>query len=72
VGSCADATVREVAMLRRGKEPKAKKSVAVALMRDMQGTASWSGASRLICPPVSERSEIMPKSLLARGDEVIE
>jgi len=27
-------------MLRKRKEPKAKKSVAVALLRDMQGTAA--------------------------------
>jgi hypothetical protein len=32
--------VREVGMLRKRKEPKAKKSIAVALLRDMQGTAA--------------------------------
>jgi hypothetical protein len=32
--------LREVAMLRKRKEPKAKKSVAEALLRDMQGTAA--------------------------------
>jgi CspA family cold shock protein len=47
-------------MLRKGKQPKAKKSVAVALMLDVQGTGSWTGASRLIYPPDSERSETMP------------
>jgi hypothetical protein len=48
-------------MLLKGKQPKAKRSVAVALMRHMQGTASWSGAaSRLIYLPDSERSDIMP------------
>jgi hypothetical protein len=31
--------LREVAMLRKRKEPKVKKSVSAALMRDMQGTA---------------------------------
>jgi cold shock protein len=46
--------------LRKRKEPKGKKSVAMMLMRDMQGTASSRGASRLIYPPASERSEIMP------------
>jgi hypothetical protein len=35
-----DAPQREVAMLRKRKEPKAKKSVAEALLRDMQGTAA--------------------------------
>jgi len=32
--------LKEVAMLRKGKAPKAKKSIAEALMRDMQGTAA--------------------------------
>jgi hypothetical protein len=32
--------VREVAMLRKRKEPKAKKGIADALLRDMQGTAA--------------------------------
>jgi hypothetical protein len=30
----------EVAMLRKRKEPKAKKSVAEAILQDMQGTAA--------------------------------
>jgi hypothetical protein len=30
----------EVAMLRKRKEPRAKKSVAETLLRDMQGTAA--------------------------------
>jgi len=32
--------LREVAMLRKKKEPKAKKSIAETLLRDMQGTAA--------------------------------
>jgi hypothetical protein len=32
--------LREVAMLRKCKRPKAKKSMVEALMRDMQGTAA--------------------------------
>jgi hypothetical protein len=32
--------VEEVVMLRKRKEPKAKKSVLETLMRDMQGTAA--------------------------------
>jgi hypothetical protein len=32
--------LREVAMLRKRKEPPAKKSIAEALLRDMQGTAA--------------------------------
>jgi hypothetical protein len=39
MGSDAAATVREVAMLRK-REAKAKKSVAAALLRDIQGTAA--------------------------------
>jgi hypothetical protein len=32
--------LREVAMLRKRKKPTAKKSIAEALLRDMQGTAA--------------------------------
>jgi hypothetical protein len=40
LGSSAVAAVREGAMLQKRKEPKAKKSVAEALLRDMLGTAA--------------------------------
>jgi hypothetical protein len=40
MGSCAGAAVTEVGMLRKRKEPKAKKSIAETLLRDMQGTAA--------------------------------